>query len=199
MCLHQQQVLLARWLKQFLEDWAHEANSRKCWNCEKRSTLFRSGDTWTPSQSFKHPPEHQRLGSRLNTAHSVTQVYSKTGSFSRHHPNSGLRGCTTVTFTSPSVKKWISERLKNQLWASLTVSCSPHPPARFIQTYLSFRFSINCSIVTSSRRTKSDFPNSRPSSSAIPHLRKKLNKQRSFTLSRSVQEQKLSKRKEKEK
>lgn len=36
-----------------------------------------------------------------------------------------------------------------------------------IRTYLNFRFSINCSMFTSSRRTKSDFPNSRPSSSAI--------------------------------
>lgn len=35
-------------------------------------------------------------------------------------------------------------------------------------SYLNFRFSINCSIVTSSRSTKSDFPNSKPSSSAIP-------------------------------
>lgn len=37
--------------------------------------------------------------------------------------------------------------------------------------YLSFRFSINCSIVTSSSSTKSDFPNSRPSSSAIVSCR----------------------------
>lgn len=35
-------------------------------------------------------------------------------------------------------------------------------------SYLSLRFSRNCSIVTSSSRTKSDLPNSRPSSSAIP-------------------------------
>lgn len=49
------------------------------------------------------------------------------------------------------------------------------PPPPFLsllttisRSYLNFRFSINCFIVTSSRSTKSDFPNSKPSSSAIP-------------------------------
>lgn len=37
-----------------------------------------------------------------------------------------------------------------------------------LRSHLSFRFSRNCSIVTSSSSTKSDFPNSRPSSSAMP-------------------------------
>ena len=42
-----------------------------------------------------------------------------------------------------------------------------YPSLSAIRPYLSFRFSINCSMFTSSRRTKSDFPNSRPSSTAI--------------------------------
>lgn len=45
---------------------------------------------------------------------------------------------------------------------------TPQLSVKTVHSYLNFKFSINCSIVTSSRSTKSDFPNSKPSSSAIP-------------------------------
>lgn len=45
------------------------------------------------------------------------------------------------------------------------------PLEHSLKPHLSFRFSMNCSIVTSSRSTKSDFPNSRLSSAAIPRCR----------------------------
>lgn len=135
---------------------------RKWWNCGKRSTLSGSGDVWTPSQGFKLPQEQQSLGSRLNTAHSVTWVSARllVSVINVHHHG------------QPHLKKW---RFTADFWAST----KPAESSRLLQcrqTYLSFKFSINCSIVTSSRRTKSDFPNSRPSNSAITHLKEKLNK-----------------------
>lgn len=53
------------------------------------------------------------------------------------------------------------------LWRPAALPSLP-PLQLCLRPYLNFRFSINCSIVTSSSSTKSDFPNSRPSSSAIP-------------------------------
>lgn len=67
-----------------------------------------------------------------------------------------------VVTTSSPLKHLFTEAVELtaflQAHVNLSLSLSP---------YLNFRFSRNCSIVTSSSSTKSDFPNSRSSSSAM--------------------------------